>query len=987
MRSRLLTGLLAAAALASAGCQSLSTPHRAAAFAPDDRLVVLENSQVRLEFDLRSGTYSAYHRADGALAVERAHVVVDGLRSTDPGLTRTWSERAVSDALGEGRAITIESTAPGRPILVFEAALYDDHPFVVLAAGIENTGSQPLRVHEIEPLAGARAFPDAQSKVDLLTLNGTAGATETFVARGGDRMNENNLLATFLDGGQRRSIVWGGLAYHEFAKYAAVGDQEAVDESRLGEIKSLVPDGYNLIGYIRPWTGRWLDVTFRKMIRRASAIPYQFPGAPAVAEPWFATTSLANEYIEIWNQTLDPERQYQVGFTWWDFDGSGRSMELVAESMGQTWTIVPERQLPSYARDGAMPEMGVAQIPPEAYAIGHAVLFFRKTGESRDAVVGEFWIMEAEGGDVLDEPVFQTVPTRRDPRMSDDLADLRMKGSDPQGKRVNPGVRFGLDEKFYIDFATADPFEALEAYGLAIRNLSGIAPNIYDFPTVCAWYASGSYPGCPYVNHTPGMVDEARYAQSTGFTRYSPAAVRVVPDVIGDQSEQGWWNDEMWQRGGHYREPYETSAKFARAVLELGSIPFTYVHACLPNHDFLGKHPQWALGWDSAHPDRYSGRGYDFSHPGFVEHVQGVWRSLRLAGIPGVMFDYPGSAWQSGGFHDDHMTTGGFYRRMFQLAKEGLGPGSFIHERVIGQYGQPQTDVTIGLVDSQRTEWDTHLSTPEMYTKVGLRWYKNRVLYTYDMDAKNFLHVTPYNSDGLNQLLTMSYMVAPRLLLATSFRSMEPHEVHALSRIYPIHDTPKSPRPLDMLSGAPFPRIYSYDIEPGWAQLAFYNHDIHRPAAIRVDISRPAADGGMGLDASRSYHVHDFWNDAYLGVHQGAGAIEQRLRPGEVRMMSVRAVQPNPQYLSTNRHVMQGYVDMERQPAWDAASSALSGSSRVVGGEAYEVVIAGNGREPVRADARGARATIAPRPGHPGIHVLAIESDDTAAIEWTVEFR
>ena len=444
-------------------------------------------------------------------------------------------------------------------------------------------------------------------------------------------------------------------------------------------------------------------------------------------------------------------------------------------------------------------------------------------------------------GEIGEETIVGYVRQNHPRFAAGDLLNITMKASDPRGKPMGPGEACGLDEKFYLDFSVGNPFEALERYGLAVRAANSARPNIYSFPTVCGWYASGSYPGCPYVNHTPGMVEEAEWAERTGFTRYSPAAVRVVPDVVGAQSEQGWWDDEHWQKHGHYLEPYETTEKFCAAAASHGCLPFTYVHTCLPNQDFLGKNPHWALGYDPEDPV-YRSTGYDYTNPGFQAHMRRVWGTLRAGGIKGVMFDYPGSGWQSVGFSDPSYTTGSFYRTIFDLCKKGLGPDSYVHERLIGQYGQPQTDITVGLVDSQRTEWDTQMATPEMYTKCGLRWYKNRVIFTYDMDAKNFLNVNPANRDGLRQLLTMAYIVAPRLLLGTSFRSMKPDDVRDLSRIYPIHPAPKSARPLDVFTSRPYPKVYDFRVNDKWHQVAFYNPDTENEALIGVEIGKDSSE-------------------------------------------------------------------------------------------------------------------------------------------------
>ncbi len=64
-----------------------------------------------------------------------------------------------------------------------------------------------------------------------------------------------------------------------------------------------------------------------------------------------------------------------------------------------------------------------------------------------------------------------------------------LEGNDPIGKLVEPGETYLPEDSFYVDAATANPFEALEKYGRALREATGARPNVFDFPTVCAWYA------------------------------------------------------------------------------------------------------------------------------------------------------------------------------------------------------------------------------------------------------------------------------------------------------------------------------------------------------------------------------------------------------------------------------------------------------------------------------------------------------------------
>ena len=81
---------------------------------------------------------------------------------------------------------------------------------------------------------------------------------------------------------------------------------------------------------------------------------------------------------------------------------------------------------------------------------------------------------------------------------------------------------------------------------------------------------------------------------------------------------------------------------------------------------------------------------------------------------------------------------------------------------------------------------------------------------------------------------------------------------------------------------------------------------------------------------------------AFLG-EESLKSIKQAVAAGEARMLSVHAVESNPQWISTDRHVLQGYVDLVKKPQWNASKKTLSGTSSVIGGQPYRITLALNG--------------------------------------------
>ena len=94
-------------------------------------------------------------------------------------------------------------------------------------------------------------------------------------------------------------------------------------------------------------------------------------------------------------------------------------------------------------------------------------------------------------------------------------------------------------------------------------------------------------------------------------------------------------------------------------------------------------------------------------------------------------------------------------------------------------------------------------------------------------------------------------------------------------------------------------------------------------------------EGGLGLDPDKEYYLYDFWNEKLVGRYYGSDQLIQELRLGETRMISIHSVEKHPQFISTNRHIMQGLVDMTGLPVWNEKKKVLSGISNVIGGEEY----------------------------------------------------
>jgi hypothetical protein len=564
---------------------------------------------------------------------------------------------------------------------------------------------------------------------------------------------------------------------------------------------------------------------------------------------------------------------------------------------------------------------------------------------------------------------------------------------DPQGKRVEPGTTYDAEDTVFLDITTADPFVSLEQYGLALRQANQAHPKVYDFPTLCGWLASsGSYGEGRPINNSKELVAQMELAKESGVLDHTPVAIRLEPDFYCNQNsgdtQQGWWDDEHWAKYGSLVPPYEDFGKFCGKIRELGGIPFTYIQTNMPSNDFALAHPQWMLNEDitrlhAEHRHHMPFVKYDFTDPEFQAHTLAMWKRLDRQGLGGIKFDYPESGWcLNGGFDDPTYTTTDAYRKIFQLCREGLGEDGYIHERNLGEYGTPRLDVTAGIVDLQRVWNDSSHFEPEMAARMGLRWYKCRSVFGYYPDGKSFKKM---DADARRTMLSQVGLLSGRLELGTTFSRMTDEERHDMTRLYPILTGTRSFRPVDMLlDGRVDPSVYVYQVDGDWSQLILCNnHD--KEFTVTTPISGDQADtGSLGHAADGSYYLYDFWNDGFVGEFKGGESISRTLKPHQALTYSLHRKQQRPQFLSTNRHILQGVMDLD-EVVWDGNTSSYAGVANVVGGEEFVITLANNGYRPVSVVPAGGKVRF--EPAGDGLTRLILRSDKSGALGWVVNWE
>ena len=175
------------------------------------------------------------------------------------------------------------------------------------------------------------------------------------------------------------------------------------------------------------------------------------------------------------------------------------------------------------------------------------------------------------------------------------------------------------------------------------------------------------------------------------------------------------------------------------------------------------------------------------------------------------------------------------------------------------------------------------------------------------------------------------------------------------------------------------------ELTPDRHQVALFNTG-RKKSVISTSIRGEKVDNAIGLDPNASFHAYEFWSDTYLGKLPGTGLVAQTLMPTRCAMVSLRKALPHPQVISTDRHILQGWVEL-RDVEWNAESRVLSGVAKVIGDEPFKIVIADNGHKAGNATATGAESDLNAHPAAAGLSALTLSSVDNAEVKWELKYK
>jgi len=505
----------------------------------------------------------------------------------------------------------------------------------------------------------------------------------------------------------------------------------------------------------------------------------------------------------------------------------------------------------------------------------------------------------------------------------------------------------------------------------------------------CTWYSQ------PHG----GASDENRIAELAEFSAKNLAPFGFSVVQIDDKWQMGWKRSSPSSPKKDFRShdpkgPYPKGMKAAaNHIKSLGLVPGIWFmpFAGTVGDPFFDQHLDWFAKTPDGKPydTPWGGTCLDLTHPDARAHIRDVTRRIcREWGYDYIKIDglWTGTAtkqlYVNSGYKEDDLGEAVFkdpdktnieaYRSGLKLVREAAGEKVFI----LG-CNAPQNMRTyggsFGLVDAMRigpdnkADWKSLLRGPTFGTRHyflhGRVWW-NDPDPVYVRDSMPLKHA---------QLICTWVALSSQLNLSSEWIPGLPAErLDILKRTMPPHHAVA--RPVDLFEHD-LPRIWMVN-GPDRNVVGLYNWESN-DQKFDLPLER------LGLSANTEYVAFDYWGNKF--VPSVKGRLQLNLPAESCVALAIRPSAKHPQLISTSRHVTQGIVDVTDEK-WDAATKTLSGRSRLVGQDAYELRIV-SGAASVEKIVVSASDVNASHAAQELLTRVTLISPSSREVSWNIQFK
>jgi hypothetical protein len=488
-----------------------------------------------------------------------------------------------------------------------------------------------------------------------------------------------------------------------------------------------------------------------------------------------------------------------------------------------------------------------------------------------------------------------------------------------KGFELQPGqsIRSG---RFLLHFAP-NPYAALEAYAEIMGRIKGARVHSL-INGWCDWFYAYEF------------ITEEEVLRNAEFAARTlkPFGLEYIQV---DEGFQRWHGD--WE--GNARFPHGMKW-LADRIRELGLKPGIWIAPYVISEptEVFQEHPDWLLRhpdgrlkrvgpWPSEdsdwarneNPKRYS---LDITHPGAEAWLADLFDTVANRwGYEFVKIDFVDwSLLSAHRYYDTSVTRAAAYRKGFEIMRQAMGPDRHLQDCGPGP-------VTVGLLDSMRIEldqnygfrkkaWQQYFLEPTSSAPAAAkRYYFHNRTWINDADhlCLNLLSFSQAQAAASLIALTGGNLISGDRLL-----DLDPIRLEILKKVFPSFG--EAARPVDLFD-TDCHSLFALRIEKpfgNWMVVGCFNRSETETLEKKVPLDR------LFLDAAKTYIAYDFWKECLHG--EVSGELRVAIPPASVTLLAMHEKQNVPQVVSTDRHVLQGAIELENV-AWNGEMRSLEGVS------------------------------------------------------------
>lgn len=478
------------------------------------------------------------------------------------------------------------------------------------------------------------------------------------------------------------------------------------------------------------------------------------------------------------------------------------------------------------------------------------------------------------------------------------------------------------------------PYLALENYASAVGLLQNA---LVSKPIICGW--------CSWF-YTLSEVSEKEVVVNTEF-----AAKHLKPYGLEyiqvDEGYQRWHGD--WEGNTRFPNGMKWLAGKIKSYGFKAGIWISPYVISEPTEIFRN-HPEWLLKkkdgklkrigtWDdensesarNENPKRY---GLDITHPGAAKWLYDLVHTIAHDwGYDMIKIDFV--AWSilaAERYYDSTKSSAEVYRLGMDIIRKAAGEQCHILECGPGA-------TTVGLIDSMRIEadvfygyreeaWLTYFTHSACSASAAAKRYHFHKR-TWINDADHIcLHIL--NHQQSEAAATVIALSGGTIFSGDRLIQLEPYKMEILKKVIPSYG--EAACPVDLFDND-MPSVFALKVKKEfaeWTVVGCFNKSLKEIISKNYPLAR------LWLDPAKTYLVFDFWKQQFMG--EITGEINIEIQPGSVTLLAVHEKLKHPQLIATDRHVLQGAIEVE-QISWDEKSNSLSGISKGALGTSHNVLI------------------------------------------------